>query len=256
MKDLIRSIILWILILTLTVFLSLFILILSIFRAQNWIHNIATLWGTIIAFLSGTEIEVVGKEKIYKDGPVVILSNHQSMFDIIIFYSILNIQFRWMAKSSLFKIPVGGWAMSAAGYIPVERDDPKKAKKSLFSAAQKIKNGASVILFPEGTRGKEDGKMLPFKKGGFVLAKLAGVTIQPVTIWGANKAIPKQKGKWIQRFYKTLVQVHIHDPIPPSEVKEMKQEELSNRIRETLETPMSKMKLRQEVEDSIGVYVN
>jgi 1-acyl-sn-glycerol-3-phosphate acyltransferase len=98
--------------------------------------------------------------------------------------------------------------------------------------------------------------MLPFKKGGFVLAKMAGVTIQPITIWGANQAIPMQKGNLIQRIYKTLVQVQIHDPIPASEVESLDAEALSQKVRQILEMPMEKMKLRQEVEESIGVFVN
>lgn len=256
MKDLFRSLLIWFAILSWTLFLGCIVLIFAIFRAQNTVHKIATLWGKIVAFITGTETEIVGVEKLYRNGPVLILANHQSMFDIIVFYTFLDIQFRWMAKSSLFKIPIGGWAMRGAGYIPVDRDDPKNAKKSLFQAAEKIKKGTSVIIFPEGTRGNEDGKMLPFKKGGFILAKMAGVTVQPVTIWGANQAIPVQKGNWIQRIYKTFVQVHIHDPIPASEVEKMEADELSKRVREILESPMEKMKIRQDVEESIGVFVN
>jgi len=159
-----------------------------------------------------------------------------------------------MAKASLFTIPIFGKAMKGAGHIPVEREDPKKAKESLFKAAQIIRSGTSVILFPEGTRGKEDGNLLPLKKGAFVLAKMSEVTIQPITIWGANKVIPIQKGKWIQRVYPNLVQVFIHEPLEFSQIQDLSVEELSLKIREILEYPISKLKLRQEVEESLKTW--
>jgi 1-acyl-sn-glycerol-3-phosphate acyltransferase len=246
-----RSLFVWVFGILLTGFLGMLAIGFSLFRAQNKAHSVAVLWGRISAFISGIEIEVTGLERLHRDGPVVIVSNHQSMFDILVFYSVLDIQFRWMAKASLFKIPIFGKGMKGAGYVPVERDDPKKAKESLFVAAEMIRGGTSVILFPEGTRGKANGEMLPFKKGGFLLAKKAGTTMQPITIWGANHAVPIQKKHWIQRIYPTLVQVYIHEPIPAEEVKKLSSEELSERVRLTLETVVPKLKLRQEVEVSL-----
>lgn len=249
-----RSIFVWVTGLLLTLFLGILAIALSLVKAQNQAHRVAIAWGKALGLLSGIDIEINNEKKIYRDGPIVILSNHQSMFDIIVFYSFLDIQFRWMAKSSLFKIPVFGRAMSGAGYIPVDREDPKKAKETLFLASEMIKKGTSVLLFPEGTRGKPDGEMLPFKKGGFVLAKMAGVTIQPITIWGANAAVPKQKDKWLQRIYPALVQVYIHDPIHPEEFQNLSAEQLSAKVRSILESPVPKLKIRQEVEDSLKTW--
>ncbi|MCX8000023.1 MAG: 1-acyl-sn-glycerol-3-phosphate acyltransferase, partial [Leptospiraceae bacterium] len=196
MLILLRSIFVWVFGVLLTLFLGIIALIFSLFKAQKTVHKIAILWGKTLAYISGIEIEVNNPENLVKDETIVIVSNHQSMFDILVFYSFLDIQFRWLAKASLFKIPIFGQGMRGAGYIPVEREDRKKSKESLFEAAEHVKKGTSLILFPEGTRGHPDGTLLPFKKGAFVLAKMAEVTIQPITIWGANRAVPKQEGKW------------------------------------------------------------
>jgi len=246
--DLIRSIVIWNVMTFITFVLGLCVMPFSLVRASGIVHAIARFWGMSMAFVSGMRLQVTDAEKLFKSGPVIYLANHQSMFDIPVFYSVLDTQFRWMAKASLFKIPLVGWGMKGAGYIPVERDNRKKAMESLFAAAQRIHDGASVIIFPEGTRSEtpEQG-MLPFKKGAFVLAKKANVTLQPVTIWGAHHIMPaKQKGVWIQRIFPGLVQVFIHDPIPPEKYSALSQEELSDQIRKTLEGPMKKMETNLE----------
>ncbi|GIX43424.1 MAG: hypothetical protein KatS3mg129_3157 [Leptospiraceae bacterium] len=211
-------------------------------------HRIAILWGRAIAKFTGIEIEVYDKEKVYKDGPVIILSNHQSLFDIFILYSFLDISFRWMAKQSLFKLPIVGPAMKAAGYIPVEREDRKKAMQSLFEAADQIKQGKSVIIFPEGTRGKIDGKLLPFKKGSFILSKKANVVLQPIVIWGSQYIIPVERDKFFQRVYPGKVWAIVCDPIFPEQYKNMSVDELSDYIREIMEEKIEFLKQKEEEE--------
>lgn len=254
MVILFRSIFIWVFGILFTGIVGSIAVIFSLFKAERVVHRIAIFWGKTLAYLSGIEIEVNHPENLVRDETIIIVANHQSMFDILVFYSFLDIQFRWLAKASLFKIPVFGQAMRGAGYIPVEREDRKKAQESLFEAAEQVKKGTSLILFPEGTRGHPDGSLLPFKKGAFVLAKMAGVTIQPITIWGANKAIPKQEGKWIQRIYPTLVQVFIHSPIPKEKVQAMSVEELSETTRKIIEEPFPKLRLRHEVEDELKTW--
>jgi len=216
--------------------------LLGLFGAQNLIHRIGWSWGKVLARVAGIKIHVRDKDKLYRDGPMIIISNHQSMFDIIVFFSVLDLQFRWMAKASLFKIPIFGWAMRGAGYIPVERGDKKKSLQSLFHAAGQIQNGKSVVVFPEGTRGHADGTMLPFKKGGFILAKKASVVIQPITIWGANKIIPKQSQYRMQRVYPGRVHMHIHTPIQPEEFAEITPDELSHRLRTIIAEPFENLR--------------
>lgn len=209
------------------------------------VHRIAKLWGMAIIKFSKIQIEVFDVEKVYKDGPVIFISNHQSLFDIFIFYSFLDISFRWMAKKSLFSLPIIGPSMKAAGYIPVEREDKKKAMQSLFEAAEQIKNGKSVIIFPEGTRGKIDGEMLPFKKGSFILAKKANVVIQPIVIWGSQYIIPVERDKFFQRIYPGKVWAKVCDPIFPEQYKNMSTEELSDYLRKILEENINFLKQKE-----------
>jgi len=209
------------------------------------VHKIAIKWGNAILKFTGIEIELYDKEKIYKDGPVIIISNHQSLFDIFIFYSFLDISFRWMAKKSLFSWPIIGPSMKAAGYIAVEREDRKKAMQSLFEAADQIKQGKSVIIFPEGTRGKIDGKMLPFKNGSFILANKANVVLQPVVIWGSQYIIPVERDKFFQRVYPGKVWAIVCDPIFPEQYKNMNVDELSNYIRSIMEEKIEFLKQKE-----------
>jgi 1-acyl-sn-glycerol-3-phosphate acyltransferase len=235
---LIKTLMVWFLVLTLTLILTLIAVPFGYLKKANIIHILATLWGKGIAFIAGIRIKVDHPEKVYRDGPVIVLSNHQSMFDIPVFYSFLEIQFRWMSKASLFKLPLVGRAMHGAGYIPVEREDPRNARASLFSASERVKAGASLIIFPEGTRGHLDGRMLPFKKGAFLLAKMAGVPIQPITVVGASVVMPIQKDKWIQRIYSAHVNVFVHDIITAEEIATLEADELSKKVRSIIESAL------------------
>ena len=119
------------------------------------------------------------------------MSNHQSDFDILVVLGFVPGQFRWIAKKELFNIPIFGGAMRNAGYIEIDRQDHEKALRSLDIAAQKIRDGKSVMTFPEGTRSK-DGVIKPFKQGMFHLAIKAGVPIVPISIIGAGAIMTKR----------------------------------------------------------------
>ena len=222
-----------------TLFLGLFTTLIALARAQKTAHVFATFWGKVLTIMTGASVIVENEEKICRDRPTIILSNHQSMFDIILHYSFLNKQFRWMAKSSLFRIPVLGWAMSGAGYIPVERDNRRLALQSLFRAADEIRGGKSVIIFPEGTFGHEDGSLIAFKKGAFLLAKKANVAIQPITVIGSRKIVPDVPEHIMPRIYPGTVRVHVHDVIEPETYQDMSPEQLSAHVRSIIERPLS-----------------
>lgn len=206
------------------------------------VHARAIQWGCTLARFTRTRIHVRNADRLFRNGPVILLSNHQSLFDVPVLYTFIDVPFRWMAKSSLFRIPLVGLAMRAADYIPVERGDSRKSLQSLFDAAELIQKGKSVIVFPEGTRGEADGTMLPFKKGAFLLARKAAVTLQPVVIWGNQDVMPRERDRWLQRFYSGDVYVEVLDPIPPEEFRDMKAEEVAAMVRQRMEHAMDRLK--------------
>ncbi|MEK6531750.1 MAG: lysophospholipid acyltransferase family protein [Deltaproteobacteria bacterium] len=153
-------------------------------------HSIVALWGRILLSLAGIKVTVKGRENVPREGPVLFISNHQGAFDIPLLQAMLPREFRWIAKKSLFKIPVVGWTMSFAGYIAIDRDNAQGAYRSMEAAAEKIKNGTSVVVFPEGTRSHSD-RLLPFKRGAFLLAEKSSCPIVPVAIKGASNIMKK-----------------------------------------------------------------
>ena len=158
---------------------------------ENKVHKIANLWARMLLWLTSTRVDVIGKENVLMEKPQIFMANHQSDFDILIVLAHIPGQFRWIAKKELFKIPIFGKAMKNAGYIEIDRQNHEKALKSLDEAAQKIREGKSVVTFPEGTRSR-DGKIRPFKQGMFHLAIQAGVPIVPISIIGAHEIMPKR----------------------------------------------------------------
>ena len=219
-----------------TLVLGTVVIVLSFFvRSGNIMHRVARLWGKSILVVSRVKVSVNGLSNIDPTSPYIYMPNHQSNFDIPVLLGHLTVQFRWLAKMELFKIPVFGRAMRKAGYISIDRYHRESAFKSLEVAANKIKSGVSVLIFPEGTR-SWDGKIQPFKKGGFVMAIDAGVPIVPVVITGTRAIMPK--GKF--RVYPGHVSMTLHKPISTStytrETKEALMESVRRVICENFET--------------------
>ena len=133
---------------------------------------------------------VSGRENVDPNVPRIYMVNHQSYFDVFVVLASLPVDFKFLLKEELMRIPLFGPAMKRAGYIGIEREDPRKAIKSMNLAAERIRGGASVLIFPEGTRSL-DGSLGSFKKGGFNLALKSGCDIVPVTISGTARIVPK-----------------------------------------------------------------
>jgi 1-acyl-sn-glycerol-3-phosphate acyltransferase len=177
-----------------TTVLCIIAIIVSFFsHTGNSVHIIARIWAKSILFVSGIKVEVEGLTNIDPSKSYVYMSNHRSNFDIPVLLGCLPIQFRWLAKAELFKIPIFGRAMSGAGYVKIDRSNRVSAFKSINQVAAKMKNGVSVMIFPEGTR-SEDGDVKPFKKGGFVMAVDTGAPIVPVILRGTRSIMAK--GSW------------------------------------------------------------
>jgi 1-acyl-sn-glycerol-3-phosphate acyltransferase len=171
-------------------------------------HAHARLWGKIGLLLAGVKLELIGRENVPAEGPLIYMSNHQGNFDILSLFIAIPRQFSWIAKEELFAIPVFGHSMRRAGYVPLDRSDGRRAFKSIEAAAAMIKNGKSVVIFPEGTR-TTDGNLLPFKRGGFLLAAKAGVPIVPMTIIGSGKVNPCKR----LEIYPGTITIRFAEPI-------------------------------------------
>jgi 1-acyl-sn-glycerol-3-phosphate acyltransferase len=161
-------------------------------RKGKLIHRYARLWGRAALSANGVKVTVEGLEHLKREGPYVFMANHQGSYDIFALLSHLPYQFKWLAKKELFSIPLFGWAMSAAGYISIDREGTRKTVEAMNEAARKIRNGMSVVIFPEGSR-SPDGSIQPFKKGGFTLAIKSSVPIVPVAITGSREIMPKDR---------------------------------------------------------------
>lgn len=155
-------------------------------------HKIARLWGQSILLASGIKVAAQGLANINPEASYIYMPNHMSNFDIPVLMDALPGQVRWLAKAELFKIPLFGYAMQRAGCISIDRSNRQSAFAGLNQAAKIIKQGVSVLIFPEGTR-SQNNVIMPFKKGGFVLAIETQVPIVPVTIHGTGAIMPKKQ---------------------------------------------------------------
>ncbi|MCK9196889.1 MAG: 1-acyl-sn-glycerol-3-phosphate acyltransferase [Syntrophales bacterium] len=213
-----------------TAFISTCCVIFSLLGAsENSIHKVARIWATMLLKITNVQVSVLGTEYISTERPQIFMSNHQSDFDIFIVLAYLPVQFRWLAKKELFRIPVFGKAMKKAGYIEIDRQNHERAMQNLVEASRKIREGKSVMSFPEGTRSM-DGTIKAFKKGMFHLALEAGVPIVPITIIGASEIMPKRSLK-INPGRITMI---IDRPIDVTAYSEDSRSELTERVRSVI----------------------
>lgn len=196
------------------------------FRTGNPVHIIARIWSKSILFVSGIRVDVQGLANIDPAKSYIYMSNHRSNFDIPVLLGCLPVQFRWLAKAELFKIPIFGRAMLGAGYVKIDRFNRESAFKSIDEVASRMKNGVSVMIFPEGTR-SEDGNLKPFKKGGFIMAVDSGVPIVPVVLQGTRSIMAK--GSW--RINPGNVILSIEKPIDTAGYTRETKDELIKEVR-------------------------
>ncbi|HEY6007361.1 MAG TPA: lysophospholipid acyltransferase family protein [Geobacteraceae bacterium] len=188
-------------------------------------HRHARFWSRVSLRLAGVRVAVRGLENI-PGGPVIFMSNHQGNFDIFTLFRAIPQQFAWIAKEELFRIPVFGHSLARAGYIPLDRSDGRSALRSMYAAAERIRGGTSVVIFPEGTR-TEDGRLLPFKRGGFVIAAKAGVPIVPCTISGSREVNPSKRIE----LYPGTITISFAPPITAAARNDAERQELLERVR-------------------------
>lgn len=193
-------------------------------------HLCARVWAQLLLWSVGARVSVRGIDKIDRSKTYLYVANHQSYIDIPTLFAKLPVEFRIMAKKSLFSVPFLGWHLNRSGHIPIDRSSSKSGLKSLFEAAERVKAGTSVIVFPEGTR-SVDGAIHEFKGGSFLLATRAGVPIVPITINGTRAVLIKNS--W--HLHPGRVEMIVHDPVDVSGYNPGNIEELATRTREIIE---------------------
>lgn len=160
-----------------------------------WSFRCALAWSRGLLWSGGVRLEIEGEEEL-AGGTFVFVANHQSLYDIPALLASLPVSARFMAKRSLFWLPVFGWAMRLAGFVPVDRADRRRAGRAVGAAGRVLRAGHSIVVFPEQTR-SDDGALLPFKRGGFLLAMRQGVPVVPVGISGSRHV--RSKGTLLVR---------------------------------------------------------
>ena len=165
-------------------------------------------WARAGCRAAGVRITVHDPSRMSPDHGVVYIANHMSWFDVFALAATLP-RYSFVAKSELRKIPLFGPAAAAAGIVFLERDNRKRAFQSYRGAAEQVRAGRSVVVYPEGTRGR-DYPLRPFKKGPFVLAIASGAPIVPTVVYGAREIMPR--GSF--RIRRGVIHVHFLEPIP------------------------------------------
>ena len=198
------------LMIVITIIVALTTMIGSIFNDRFWGYWPGMIWGRLFYRIFFIPIHVHGLENIQKGQSYVIAANHQSYWDTFLMYGFLGVKFKWMMKKELGKIPFVGWACYMAGHILIDRSSRVSSMESIRKAESRLKDGMSVIIFPEGTR-TPDGKMGRFKRGAFLISQELQLPILPVTIDGNYDVMSRHA--WNVTWHP--VHMTVHAPIMP-----------------------------------------
>ena len=194
-------------------------------KPNGLFDNVPRWWSVLMMWAAGVKVRVHGLENLRSGEPYIFTSNHVSWFDIPALAKILP-RYKFVAKAELFKVPIFGHGMRAVGMVEIQRENRKAAFGAYDVAAEKIRSGNSVVVFPEGTRGRAY-PLRPFKKGPFVLAIAAGVPIVPVIVHGTIEIMPKGS-LWV---HPGTIDVHLLEPVSTTGVDYDHREALMQTVR-------------------------
>jgi 1-acyl-sn-glycerol-3-phosphate acyltransferase len=195
----------------------------------RWPSFFQRLWGNWILRTNGVSLKLEGIEKLQKNDSYILVSNHASLLDIpaIIYASPFPVRF--FAKKSLLWFPIFGWFLSLAGHIVIDRQSAPSALKGLKRASSILKQGISIVVFPEGTR-TPDGEVKEFKRGAFLLAQHSKFPVVPVCVSGTFQILPRQG--W--GFLPGTVCIRMGEPIPTRDLPLQESGSLMGRVRDTI----------------------
>jgi 1-acyl-sn-glycerol-3-phosphate acyltransferase len=192
------------------------------------LHLFTCFWATLyIWIVPAWSLKVTGREKIDKKKTYMIVSNHQSLLDIIVAFG-LFVHFKWVSKAEIFRIPFIGWNMVLNRYVKLKRGDKKSIEKMMAHCEETLAEGSSLYMFPEGTRSKT-GDLKDFKPGAFILAHKMKIPILPVVITGTRDALPK---KSLIIHGRHAITLRVLDEIPYEKFSGLSVDETSAMVRE------------------------
>ncbi len=195
-----------------TILTSVFTVILSPFDRSYFGYYVPKWWGRLWCALMFVKIKVIGREKINRRTSYVFVANHQGAFDIFSIYGYIGHNFRWMMRKGLTNIPFVGTACQMAGHIMVDHRNAHTVKKTMADAEKRLRNGMSIVVFPEGRR-TDTGKMGTFKSGAFKLAVEFNLPVVPITIDGSYQVMPRSTFN----ITPGTITITMHTPIMPGE---------------------------------------
>jgi len=206
-------------------------------KRRFWLHRYSCAWGYHYAWLwPNCRIRWEGRENL-TDDPVVYVSNHQSLADILVLFGTFH-HFKWVSKASIFKVPFIGWNMVLNRYVRLRRGDRSSIADMMKACEGHLAEGSAVFLFPEGTRSK-DGNLRDFKHGAFTLAARADKPVVPIVLDGTGTILPKEG--WLMDLSRIEVCVRVLPPVHPSEVDGDPQA-LMERVRERIQQGLTELR--------------
>ena len=222
-----------------TVVLGLMVIIAALFGVEDKpgsiYDKVPRWWSSAVLWVTGIKVRVHGMENARGGEPHIFASNHLSWFDVPALAKVLP-RYKFVAKAELFKVPIFGPAMRSVGMIEIQRENRKAAFGAYDVAAERIRAGNSVVVFPEGTRGYAY-PLRPFKKGPFVLAIAAGVPIVPIIVHGTIEIMPKGS-PWV---HPGTIDIHLLEPVTTTGVDYDHREALMQKVRTRMADAMREL---------------
>jgi len=198
-------------------------------RTGGFQHFCMAEWSRECLRVAGVRLQISGLEHVLRDRPQILFSSHSSFADICVLASVLPVQFRWLARKEIFRVPFIGWHLARSGHLKIDRGDRESAVRLLSEAAEKVRGGINLLVFPEGTR-SPDGTLRSFKKGVFHLAIDAGVPIVPIRLLGTHRIMPKGT----RQLNPSDVSLRVGPPLDASNLGRADLERLMERVRSAM----------------------
>ena len=198
-------------------------------RTGNLAFSLSKIWAYTMLAVSFVRTEIKNRNRIHPKTSYILISNHQSLYDILALVTTLGIQYRWFIKKEVLKIPLFGYGLYASRNIFIDRSNTASAIESINKGMERLPKGVSLMVFAEGTR-SPDGRIHEFKKGGFVTAVRRKIPILPVTVNGSRRILPKGS----LAFKPGKIQVVIGNPIDTGGYTTESVDELMDRTRQTI----------------------